>query len=453
MPAPANVVLIVLDTTRADHLGCYGYGRVTSPHLDRIAAQGTLFRQCYSPHIPTHPGFTTMLTGKDVFAHQIVTQGGKVDLDPAVRSLAELLAAQGYVTAAADNLGRWFNRGFQVYERYRWEREGTEWRKAEAVNAVVLPLLDRLAAAGKPFFLFAHYWDPHTPYLPPAPFSRMFYAGDEKDPRHLDGPRSMQPVFDFEPFTLYFQQWMGGVTDRAFPNAQYDAEIAYLDTALAHVFTRLDALGLSEDTLVVITADHGEVLDEHPCWYDHHGLYEENIRVPLLLHQPGRVPAGRQVDGFVTLLDIAPTVLDHLGLGGLAEAEGMQGRSLLPLLGEEAPPGRGTVLEFYLTENTWMRKRGWVTPEWKLIQALEPDCHGFPEIELYDRRADPCEQRNLADELPEVVRELRARLEDYVARRLAATGLPDPSMTQAITLRRIGELKTAVPEDQKLPAQ
>ena len=177
---------------------------------------------------------------------------------------------------------------------------------------------------GQPFFLFAHYWDPHTPYLPPAPFSRMFYAGDERDPPN----RSMDPVFAFEPFTHYFQQWMGGVTDIRFPVAQYDAEIAYVDSALAHVFSRLDALDLTESTLVIVTADHGECLDDHVCWFDHHGLYEENVHVPLLMRLPGRIPAGRRIEGFATLTDVAPTVLEAIGLGEVAGQEGMEGQSL-----------------------------------------------------------------------------------------------------------------------------
>src|SRR4051812_2649599 len=105
-----NVLLISIDTLRADHLGCYGYSRLTSPHLDRIAAEGTLFEDSFSTWIPTHPAHTTMLTGQDIFRHQIIAQGGKATLAPEVRTLAELLAAEGYYTAAADNLGRWFSR-------------------------------------------------------------------------------------------------------------------------------------------------------------------------------------------------------------------------------------------------------------------------------------------------------------------------------------------------------
>jgi arylsulfatase A-like enzyme len=446
--ARPNVLVIAIDTQRADHLSCYGYPRLTSPHIDKLAAQGAVFEDCYSEHIPTHPGYTTMLSGKDVFTHQIVTQGGKVELDPSVRLLSQVLSEQGYFTGAADNLGRWFDRGFQVYERYKWDQSQVkEWRKAEAVNEKVLGLLEQAAGKTQPFFLFAHYWDPHTPYLPPAPFDRMFWEGDEKDPQ----VKTMDPVWAFEPFREYFNHWMGGVTDIRFPIAQYDAEIAYVDTALGHVFNHLDALGMADNTLVVITADHGEILDEHVGYFDHHGLYEGNVHIPLIMRLPSRIPAGKRVPGFVRLRDVAPTILNAIGLGDVASSEKMEGRNLWEIATSKARR-KSPIDALYLTECTWMRKRAWRTSEWKLIQALEPDFHDLPPLELYDLKADPNEQRNLATKRKDVVQDLLGRMEKHVTRRLSRTKKPDPSQTQEITLRRIGQLKTAVPEDQKLKA-
>lgn len=136
--------MISLDTLRADHMSCYGYPRLTSPHLDRLAAQGSLFRTCIAPHIPTHPGHTTVFTGQDVFGHQIVAHSGQVELDPSVPLLAERLRDAGYFTAAADNLGRWFPRGFALYEPYSWKPDAKgRWPKAEAVNAAA----DKVLAA------------------------------------------------------------------------------------------------------------------------------------------------------------------------------------------------------------------------------------------------------------------------------------------------------------------
>ena len=121
--------------------------------------------------------------------------------------------------------------------------------------------------------------DPHTPYLPPPPFDRMFYGGDEKDTNH----HSMDAVWRSPWFANYFSEWMQGVRDIEFVRAQYDAEVAYTDLCISHILNRLDELGIAEETLLILHADHGEELDDHGCWFDHHGLYDTNVRVPLLM--------------------------------------------------------------------------------------------------------------------------------------------------------------------------
>ncbi len=440
-----NVCLIAIDTLRADHLSCYGYRRLTSPHIDEIASRGVLFEEFFAPHIPTHPGFTTMFTGKDVFSHQVVAQGGKREPPRGVRMLAQILKKRGYFCACADNMGRWFARGFELRQSYRWERDpGQPWRKGEAVNEAAFLVLEACARRRRPWFAFLHYWDPHTPYLPPPPFSRMFYCGNERDPKN----RSMDGVWASEPFRDYFRAWMGGVTDIEFPKAQYDAEIAYCDACLRHVFTRMEKLGLLNDTLLIITADHGEELDEHEMWFDHHGLYDTNLHVPLIMYHRERLPAGKRIRGMARHMDLAPTILDLLGMPDAAEEAQMEGQSLVPWI-----DGSGEVRvcdELYLTECTWMRKRGIRTRRYKYIHAREPDYHGRPEYELYDLKADPEEQHNLAEERPELVQRMERKLRAWCARRAEETGLPDPIETQGITLRRIGNINVAVPENQKL---
>jgi len=430
-----NILLFSLDTVRADHLSCYGYRRLTSPHLDRVAAEGALFRTFFSPHIPTYPGHTTMMTGRDVYAHGITGQSTSLELRLDIPMLAEILRREGYFTAAADTLGRWFARGFDIYKGYAWDKkEQRQWRAGEAVTQVALELLTE-AAAHQPFFLFVHYWDAHTPYVPPAPFDRMFYGGNEKDPVHS----SMDPVWQCEAFKWYFHEWMPGVTDIEFPKAQYDAEIAYMDTCLAHVLNRLEELQLANDTLVIFTADHGEELDEHGCWFDHHGLYETNIRIPLILRLPGRIPAGVQLPGMAAMMDLVPTILDYAGVSATNLL--MDGASLKPALDGlavalEEPPFRTAL---HLTENTWMKKRAVRTREWKLIRALEPDLHGLPPIELYHLTTDPAERTNVADQHPDVVEELTSLMEEHVHRRCQETGQPDPLPLHPIPLRRIGQ--------------
>ncbi|MCZ6680150.1 MAG: sulfatase [Candidatus Poribacteria bacterium] len=455
----SNIILISLDTLRAASMSCYGHKNLTTPHLDRIAAQSTLFETCISPHIPTHPAHTTMFTGKDVLTHQIITQGGNLNLALDVKTVPELLSDTGYFTVAADNLGRWFKRGFadDLYRGYKWEMKYHNARKAEAVNQTAMDVLDIARSQDKPWFAFLHYWDPHTPYLPPPPFERMFYSGDECDTNN----RSMDAVYNCEPFEHYFRQWMCTPdpsdpdnlqknrlwTDRRYVNAQYDASIAYMDASLASLFQYLRDHDIMDETLLIITADHGEELDEHELWYDHHGLYETNCHVPLIIHCPGVVAAGQRLEGIVTLKDIAPTILDYAGLSDLAEREQVEGTSLRSLI--DSRSDAGTTEAIYLTECAWMKKRGWRTEKWKLIVETgeTPEVYNTPEIELYDLEEDPDEIYNLAEEASTVIRRLQAQMEDFLTRRLAETGLPDPTEAQSITMRRIGNRERAVPRE------
>jgi arylsulfatase A-like enzyme len=234
----------------------------------------------------------------------------------------------------------------------------------------------------------------------------------------------MKPVMEFKPFCDYFASWMPeGITDKDYVIAQYDGAAAYMDACIANLFAQIDSLGLSADTLVVITSDHGETLHDHECYYDHHGLYDCTLRIPLAFVWPGRVPAGWRFPGAVQMKDTAPTILELLGVeSGVAH----DGRSLVPLF--QGRP-RDPEPEFYITECTWMRKHGWRTPEWKLIHALEPDFHFKPEVELYNLVADPGENVNLAAREPDVVKMLEARMQAHIARRIAQTGRPNPMDT------------------------
>lgn len=438
-------------------MSCYRHTNLTTPHIDALVSDGTLFESCISPHIPTHPAHTTMFTGKDVLTHQIITQGGRVDLSESIKTLPELLSEAGYFTVAADNLGRWFQRGYtdNHYRGYQWESRYQNARKAEAVNKTAMELLDIAQSQDKPWFAFLHYWDPHTPYLPPLPFERMFYSGDECDPNN----QSMDDVYACEPFTDYFRQWMCKPdsddpdnidkkqlwTDIRYVNAQYDASIAYMDASLAQLFQYLDDNGLLEETLLVITADHGEELDEHELWYDHHGLYQTNCHIPLILHCPDVVPMGQRLDGLVTLKDIAPTVLDYAAQSALSDRENMEGTSLRTIIENGADTGSCDAI--YLTECGWMKKRGWQTQKWKLIIETggTPEVYNKPDVELYDLEEDPDEIYNLAEEAGDIVAQLKKDMDDFLQKRLAETGLPDPTVEQDITMRRIGDKSKAVP--------
>jgi len=428
MPARAgrkpNILLIGVDSLRADHMSCYGYHRLTTPHIDRFAAEGTLFERTYSPHIPTTSGYGSMFTGTDCFTNQVVALRHKGPMRPEVRTLAEILKEAGYNTTSVGFKGNPAARGFDTYLEYAGWGSWNEGRspKAENLNAVALPELDRLAAQPQPFFLFLRHMDPHAPYLPPAPFERMFYHGNECDPAN----KSMEPVMNFKPFRDFFASWMPpGITDKDYVIAQYDGAIAYMDASMQAIFTAVETLGILDDTIVVINSDHGETLYDHECYFDHHGLYDVTLHVPLIIRYPGKVPAGKRVGGYNQHKDLVPTLLELAKIK--VPGYKFDGHSLMPMIRGEVASHES---EFYITECTWMRKHGWRTPEWKLIVALEPDFHFKPPVELYNLVEDPEENVNLAEKEPEVVAMLRERMERWIAKRERETGLPNPMYTQ-----------------------
>jgi arylsulfatase A-like enzyme len=422
-PRYPNIVLIGIDSLRADHMSCYGYHRLTTPHIDRLATEGTLFERTYSAYIPTTPAYAAMLTGMDLFNTQVVALRHKGPLRPEVKTLAEVLREKGYQTTCVGFSGNPASRGFDTYLTYEGWGSWNEGRspKAQNLNRVAIPELERLAKQREPFFLFLRHMDPHAPYLPPEPFERMFYHGNECDPKN----KSMEPVMAFKPFRDFFASWMPpGITDKDYVIAQYDGAVAYMDAAMQTIFTALEKLDILDQTIVVINSDHGETLYDHECYFDHHGLYDQTLHVPLIIRYPARVPQGRRVAGYNRHQDLMPTLLE---LAGIETDIQFDGKSLLPLISGEIASYES---EFYITECTWMRKHGWRTPQWKLILALEPDFHFKPPVELYNLVEDPGENINLADQHPDIVSLLQKRMEAWLARREQETGLPNPIHTQ-----------------------
>jgi len=403
-------------------MSCYGYPRLTSPYLDRLASEGTLFEDSFSPHIPTTPGYANMLTGRDVFGTDRVSLGEPGPIDTSIPTFPEILHGMGYTSvgiAMDDRLVK----GFDEYMGFpgSWGAwEDRPLRKAEEMNKVALPTLRRLAKGRKPWFLFLRHMDPHAPYLPPAPYDRLFYQGDEFDPSN----KSMDPVWAFGPFAEFFKSWMPpGVTDKDYIIAQYDGEVAYMDACIQHILQLVDELGLRDDTIVVVTSDHGETLYDHTVWFDHHSMYDPTLVVPMIYRWPGHVPTGRRVRGTCTLVDIVPSLLELMDCQDEIEKRGCDGKSVFRIeRGEVA----ANYSELYITECTWMRKHGLRTPEWKLIEALEPDFHGFPKRELYNLVDDPTEYHNIAKQEPEMCRTLRNRMMAHIERREQETARPNP---------------------------
>ena len=419
MDKKPNILLLAIDSLRRDHMSMYGYKHLTTPHMDEFMKDGVVFNNCFSPSVPTTPGYASLLTGKDCFGTNVVALRHKGKLDDDIVTLPEILKEEGYHTTCVGFGGNVASRGFDHYIEFESWSAGEDGKahKAEAINEVSIPEIKRLSKQDKPFFMMLRHMDPHSPYLPPLPFERIFYDKDEFDTKN----KSMEPVYDFDPFSDYFESWIPkGCTDKDYVIAQYDGAVAYMDACIGNIFQTLEDTGILEDTIVVITSDHGETLYDHDCWFDHHGLYDCTLVVPLAIRFPKKLPKNMRVDNYCQLKDIMPTLMDVLETDS---KNNYDGSSLKPLW--ENKPYENEP-EFYITECTWMRKHGWRTPEWKLIHALEPDFHFKPEVELYNLIKDPEELNNIADKEPEMVKVLEERMQSYIKKREAETGRENP---------------------------
>jgi arylsulfatase A-like enzyme len=434
-----NIVLFAIDSIRRDHMSCYGYERNTTPHMDALAAEGTLFQNAFAAYIPTTPSYSTMLTGRDVFATQQPSLRPKHPLFKDQPTLPEILRGVGYTTTCI-GFDRGFFRGFNKYDNFEgwvsWEDRPA--RKAENLNDVALPALERMNKSDKPFLLFLRHMDPHAPYLPPAPFDTMFY---DKNPC-ARGNKSMKPVFDFEPFADFLSSWMPpGCTDKDYVIAAYDGALAYMDACIQRIINRIQELGIEEETLIIITGDHGETLYDHEIYFDHHGLYECTLIVPLIFHCPGKVPAGARSQAYTLEEDLVPTILDLCGIKSAAKGVKFDGKSNKKFMSDLAGSHRS---EFFISECTWMRKQGWRTPTWKYWEALEPDFHNKPPVELYNLADDPEEANNLAEKEPEMVKVMKGRMDKWIKKRERQTGKKNPLLMYELGLgQKIGSIATA----------
>jgi arylsulfatase A-like enzyme len=434
MDRKPNIVLIGVDTLRADHLSCYGYRHNTSPRIDALAAEGALGEQLFCPGIPTHPSFTTLYTGQHPITHGIVSHGGKAQLARETPMLPELLLQAGYTTCAVDNLWRarsWFGRGYEFYIDPSVRRGLLIDVSCEEINSRAIPWLK--SRTEQPFFLFLHYWDPHYPLHPLPQYRDLFYTGNPYD----RGNHSLEQWWQHPLGQMAKDTWLRGpgglITDADYVVAMYDQEIRYLDDHIAALLGTLDELKLADDTLVMLVADHGTSLTEQGIFFEHHGLYDCTIHIPLIARWPGRVPAGTRVPSMLHMSDVAPTILEA---AGIEMPEEMEGRSAWRLLtGETREGGHDHVIS---VECTWQAKWSLRTDRYKLIVARDPGLRGGPPRELYDLVADPGETKNLIEARADVAGRMEDQLEGWIARRLQELGRQaDPLIEQGISLRHL----------------
>jgi len=368
-PQPLNVLLISLDTLRADRLGCYGYARRTSPAIDyRLAEQGTLFERAYAQYPQTVGSHMTLFTGRYPCAHGLP---GPRDAPRAlagdVHTLAELLRAAGYRTGAVTEDGFMtatlgFARGFASFTEF------THVSSEGMPTGMVAETFEDGAhwvarESDRPWFLFLHTYQVHAPYEPPA--------------KHL--------------VRVFTEVGPPG------PSDLYDGEISYTDETLADLLTFLNGAALAEKTLVVLISDHGEHFGEHGLWGHANSLYDKLLHVPLILRAPG-VPAGRRVRDVVGLIDVLPTVLDILGLPAYAPAQGL---SLVPLWQGHALPAR----TIYAEEHQWFFLVAAVTPPYTWLFSSDG-----ATAQAFDLLHDPNEDHDVA---PTLARDGHHLLDDF----------------------------------------
>ncbi len=418
LPGPSNILLITIDTLRADHLSAYGYARQTSPVIDALAAEGVRFDQAAVQWPKTGPSFASIFTSTYPSDNGIVRKVG-IEIPCQFPMLAEQLKRAGYSTHAVVANGALskdfrFDQGFDTYIE-SWKAEvpaGVDPTGAEAVNRQVFKILETLDRS-RPYFLWVHYLDPHFPYNPPEEWKDRFVDDVYFDPsRQIEvSKRRRQQMLG-----IGRSQVLEGREDLAFYVARYDEEIAYNDAKLGELLDKLEAEGLMERTLTALTSDHGESLGDHHYYFDHGRFgFQTCLRVPLILHYPG-VLEPKVDSGPVELLDLTPTLLEAAGIE-LPDGTWMQGRSLGPrLLGEPAAEGELAFSEAgYATRGRWQRI---VRDErFKLVHAQvlsERRWYSGKDVffTLYDLENDPEETVNVVEEHPEVFERLLAQLEE-----------------------------------------
>jgi arylsulfatase A-like enzyme len=390
----ANIVVISVDTLRADHLGCYGYPRATSPNVDRLAREAIRFERAFAPRGHTWPSLTAMLTGLRPRTTNV--RGPGELLAKETPTLASVLRGAGYETGAF--LANFCNPGVKLFETGRCGSD----------TSVTQAAIDWLGGRGKePFLLWLHLMAPHAPYQPPHAFDRF------ADPAYRGPVDGGQPLLQLShPRGRPLEP-----ADRERLLSLYDGEVLFSDFQIGRLLTELERSGRAAGTLVVFASDHGEDLGDHHDYFEHAcSIYDSTLRIPLLLRLPDRRGRGTTRAAIVENIDLLPTLLE---LVGVRAPEHVEGRSLVPLLAPGGSEDEGTALAELFSwgqpaEILSLRNAHWryvynpkgVTP------LCPPDGDRYPIAveELYDQSADPGETRDLAAQLPDVAAGMRREL-------------------------------------------
>ena len=439
-----KTLFVSLDTVSANRLACLGCSRIPTPNIDELARSSALFTNAFASDIPTQPSHTSVFTGRYGISTGIVSHfHPPATLSEDTAWLPSLFQRLGHRTAAVDHLfamKKWFIRGYEDY----MVPPGRSRSPASVVNALSFPWL--VEHRDEDFFLFLHYWDAHIPYVPPEPFKSTYsdYFATPRDPLIEEKLRN-RPSYPLFKRNLY--DYLDRIPNLEYIEALHYAEVAYLDSELGRLLNHLESLHLLDEMMIVVFGDHGEVMTEHDAWFDHAGLYDSVVHVPLLIRAPGLVPPAR-VDGMLSLVDVMPTVLQLQHITGFCGPDEIDGQSLVPLIEGSDKARREAVM---LSECTWQAKRGVRTARWKYIRCWNPGIYPRSEPELYDLQADPMEQVNVAGDHPGTVGELDRLLQDWI--RDSLNGRPDP-MVEVVDygLPAVARLSRVMSEELELAA-
>jgi arylsulfatase A-like enzyme len=460
---PRNVLLIMGDTLRRDHLEFNGYGRETAPNLARLASEGVIFGDNISTASWTKVSTPSIVTSLYPTTHRV--HDIPDSLPASATTLAEIYRAAGYATLAFCSnafTGKSTNlhQGYEMLHESGSLSEDANKTAREYVNRF-LEWVERHPET--PFFTFLHVIDPHSPFEPRSPYSTM-WADPAQRQQHLDQLEKVRPQIqsqrdrgrnlprrsellktgiDADAYVAYERDW-------------YDGSIRGMDAEMGRLFERLRQLDLLDDTLVVFISDHGEEFHEHDRMFHSHSVYGELTNVPLFFHWPGRIPTGVVIEETTRSVDVMPTVL---GLSRLAGPEGMQGQSLLPLIaaaqqqggaGHEsllaAASSLGWAAQPAVSENVRERDDDLVATSlisggWRLIyNKVIPD-KDRPEYELFHHAEDPLTLKNVADQHPDIVERLKQEMAAWREQAEAAK-LPETVSGEGMSAEELERLRS-----------
>ncbi len=436
-----NVLIFLMDTQRAGNVSCYGYPKKTTPNIDLIASEGVIFYNNIIPGVWTLPSHASLFTGRYVSSHG--ADAHHEFLQDEFPTMAEILGELGYRTVGFSNNG-WVSRasgiarGFDEY--YLISRDGGKAQKVEwfyveeealrgeerdrgslkTINAA-MSWIERKYDGKQPFFIFINVIEPHGPYWPPEPFRSKFLPSDvsEDEAKSISPLKSVEECIDIRVGRLDLapRKW-------SIQKALYDGCTAAVDDRIGRLREYLENKGLLDDTIFIVTSDHGDVQDEHPPHVEHHlCAYDELIRVPLIMRYPKALPKGRIVKWITQTLDIFPTILDILNVKDEEYRRTIQGYSILPAIDDE--PRRGFAFTEYMKPLQqfflmWSRHPDFDIRSYNyMLKALRTLKYKYiwysnGADELYDLENDPAEKHNLSDDVPNVTEEMREKMERFL---------------------------------------